>query len=291
MKPLPVYIGYDPVETVAFHTLAHTIIQNASGPVAIIPLGNNTLTQRMWYRPRGKHDSSQFSNARFMVPFLQSYKDWAIWMDCDQLCLGDVYELVEIAADDDECRPVYVRQHSYVPSTERKYLDQPQTSYEKKNWSSLMVFNCGHPACGSLSRHYVNSAPGLDLHQFRWCHRFGAGPGELPNNWNYLIGEDEERDERTLQHVHFTIGGPWHGMNYEVFSDLWVRYLCDMLGGINPCATVASTIHGYDKVEIEVSYHALERGEREALHQEGEDAKEETPVGSCSGVDEEERPQ
>lgn len=284
MIPLPVYIGYDPVETVAFHTLAHTIIQNASGPVAITPIGNTVLTHEMWWRPRGPHDSSQFSNARFMVPFLQGFKGVAIYMDCDQLCFGDVYDLAAIAADDDESRPVWCRQHFYEPKTTKKYLDQPQTTYQFKNWSSLMVFNCSHPDAKRLTRPYVNDAPGLDLHQFRWCEL--TAPGKLPNSWNILVGEEGAYAEQTLNHVHFTIGGPWHGMNYEGYSDMWVEYLCDMLGGINPCATVASTIHGYDKVEIELSYHALDRGEREALHQEGEDAEKEAPMGPRSGVDE-----
>ena len=92
---IPVFIGYDRRETVAYHVLAHSLLKHATVPLAITPIGNDTLPKGRWWRERGPHDSTDFSNARFMVPALMGYRGWAIFMDCDMVALGDIAELFE----------------------------------------------------------------------------------------------------------------------------------------------------------------------------------------------------
>ena len=161
---LNVFIGYDPKESVAFYTLAHSILRRASIPVAIVPLMRSQLGG-LYTRERGPTESTEFSLTRFLVPALSNYRGWSVFLDCDMLCRVDIAELAaerERQAD----KAVLVCKHEYVPKTERKFLGQVQTKYPRKNWSSLMLFN--NERCGALSAEYVNATDGLELHRFAW---------------------------------------------------------------------------------------------------------------------------
>src|SRR5919109_2363516 len=204
---LDFYIGYDPNETVAYYTLAHSIQRRASIPVRIAPLMQSQL-RGIYTRARGPTESTEFSLTRFLVPYLSGYSGWTVFMDCDMLCRADVTELkglVEKQAD----KAVIVCKHDYVPKTERKFLDQVQTKYPRKNWSSLMLFN--NERCRALSADYVNSASGLELHRFAWMD--DGAIGELPLEWNWLVGEYAYNPAAKI--VHFTIGGPY----FEAYRD------------------------------------------------------------------------
>lgn len=198
---LNVYIGYDPNETVAFYTLAHSILRRASVPVAIAPLMRSQLG-RLYTRPRGPTESTEFSLTRFLVPALSGFAGWSIFMDCDMLCRADIAGLQgEIDRQSDKA--VLVCKHDYVPKTERKFLGQVQTKYPRKNWSSLMVFN--NARCRALSSEYVNSATGLELHRFAWLRDDEIG--ELPLEWNWLVEEYPYKADARI--VHYTLGGPY----------------------------------------------------------------------------------
>jgi len=198
---LNIHIGYDPRESVALYTLAHSIVRRSSVPVAISPLVRGHLKD-LYRRSRGPTESTEFSMTRFLVPALSGYRGWSVFMDCDMLCRTDIAAL----AAETERQPdkaVLVCKHDYTPRTERKFLNQVQTRYTRKNWSSLMVFN--NERCRSLTADYVNSASGLELHRFAWID--DASIGELPLEWNWLVGEYAYNPRAKI--VHFTIGGPY----------------------------------------------------------------------------------
>ena len=201
MSVLPVYIGYDPRESVAFYTLAHSILRRSSIPVTVAPLMRGQLGD-VYRRARGPTESTEFSLTRFLVPYLSGFSGWSIYMDCDMLCRADIAGLareMERQAD----KAVLVCKHDYVPKRERKFLDQVQTKYPRKNWSSLMLFN--NERCRALTPDYVNSASGLELHRFAWID--DEAIGELPLEWNWLVGEYAHNPSAKI--VHFTIGGPY----------------------------------------------------------------------------------
>ena len=204
---LSIYIGYDPRESVAYHTLAHSILRRSTVPVAIAPLAQNQL-KSVYRRSRGPTESTEFSLTRFLVPALSEFRGWSIFMDCDMLCRVDIAELA-LEIERQPGKAVLVCKHDYVPKTERKFLDQIQTRYQRKNWSSLMLFN--NERCRALSAEYVNSAPGLDLHRFAWMD--DGAIGELPLEWNWLVGEYAYNPAAKI--VHFTIGGPY----FEAYRD------------------------------------------------------------------------
>jgi len=198
---LKVFIGYDPVESVAFYTLAHSIQRRSSVPVAISPVARSQLKD-IYTRERGPTESTDFSLTRFLVPWLSGYAGWSVYMDCDMLCRADIAGLaraMQSAAD----KAVLVCKHDYVPKSSRKFLDRVQTTYPRKNWSSLMVFN--NDRCRALTTEYVNGAAASDLHRFAWLD--DSAIGELPLDWNWLVGE--YRYSPAAKIVHFTIGGPY----------------------------------------------------------------------------------
>jgi lipopolysaccharide biosynthesis glycosyltransferase len=203
-----VFIGWDPREAVAFDVLQSSIHRNSSQPVSITPLIKSQLSTK---RVGG---STEFAFSRFLVPWLCDYEGHAIFMDCDMLCTGDIDELwrMRSPAYRIDGPAVQVVKHDYRPTETVKFLGAPQQQYDRKNWSSVMLFD--NSKCRALTPEYVEKAPGLDLHQFKWCQRIG----ELPKEWNYLVGHSEG----TAKIVHYTLGGPWFKEYEECdYADQW----------------------------------------------------------------------
>ena len=200
MSPIRVFIGFDPREDVAFSVLGHSIHRRASQPVTITPVMLSQLGD-VYRRARNPLQSTEFSFSRFLTPFLCGYEGWAVFMDCDMLVLDDIAKLWALR---DERYAVQVVKHVHVPKEDVKFLGAVQTKYEKKNWSSVMLMNCAR--CTALTPEYVNTATGLELHQFKWLGD-DALIGEIPHRWNHLVGYDAPRRDAGL--VHYTIGGPY----------------------------------------------------------------------------------
>lgn len=212
-EPIRVFIGYDFVESVAYHTLCHSIIKHSSNPVSITPIKLEHFAG-VYRRERDPKQSNDFSFIRFLVPWLCDYKGYAIFMDCDMLCRSDISELYRHA---NFKYAVQVVKHNYTPKDKLKYLGNTQYQYEKKNWSSVMLFN--NDKCRALTPKYVNESTGLELHQFKWLEDDNL-IGELPVEWNHLVGEYNYDPGAKL--VHFTVGGPYFDEYKNCdYSDEW----------------------------------------------------------------------
>lgn len=195
-----VFIGYDAREEVAFHVLQRTIHQHSSIPVSVTPIALSQLGG-IFKREINPLQSTEFSFSRFLVPWMCGFSGWAIFMDCDMIVREDIAKLWKLRNPD---YAVQVVKHDYTPRDEKKFLNAVQTKYEKKNWSSVILFNCSK--CKKLTPEYVNTATGLELHQFKWL----AGDneiGEIPAKWNHLVGEYDPAPDAAL--VHYTLGGPY----------------------------------------------------------------------------------
>jgi hypothetical protein len=82
---------------------------------------------------------------------------------------------------------------------------QVQSYYQRKNWSSVILWNCDHPAHKRLTLELLNSAPGRDLHRFCWLK--DEEIGSLAPRWNYLVDVEPRPSSPAI--YHFTLGGPW----------------------------------------------------------------------------------
>ena len=198
MKPIPIFIGYDPREAVAYHTCANSIIRHASKPVAIIPLALNLFED---YTETHTDGSNQFIYSRFLVPWLQGFQGWAIYLDGDMVVQADIAELWALR---DAYKDVMVVKHDYQTRMAEKYLGSPNQNYPRKNWSSVILWNCANFPTKRLTPEFVSQATGQYLHRFQWLedHRIGA----LPPEWNWLPDEYGANHEAKL--LHWTLGAP-----------------------------------------------------------------------------------
>ena len=212
-----VFVGFDPNETVAFHVLNHSIQARASAPVAVIPIMLSQL-KGVFNRERNPLQSTEFSFSRFLVPYMSDYEGWSVFMDCDMLVLDDICKLFDLK---DDRYAVQVIKHDHRPQEDVKFLGAAQTKYEKKNWSSVILFN--NAKCKALTPEYVNTATGLELHQFKWLESDDQ-IGSLPGGWNHLVGYDPLLPVEQIQNLHYTEGGPYFEDYIDTdYADVWLK--------------------------------------------------------------------
>lgn len=226
--PFKIFIGYDPREDTAFEVCRHSLLKRSSIPIEIHPIKQSDLRQKgLYWRERGKLESTEFSFTRFLTPHLAGYQGWAMFVDCDFLYLGDIKELRDLC--NDENLAVMCVQHDYAPKETTKMDGAVQTVYPRKNWSSMVLYNCGHPKNKVLTPEVVNSESGAFLHRFMWLedHEIGS----VPFVWNFLVGHNrvvEDNPETFPKAIHYTLGGPWFEAWKDCeFGDLWLKELDD----------------------------------------------------------------
>lgn len=205
MKAIPVYIGYDPREAIAFHTCANSIIRHASQPVAIIPVALNLFRD---YNETHTDGSNHFIYTRFLVPHLQEYSGWAIFIDGDMIVRDDIVKLWELQ---NSYMDVMVVKHDYKTRMPIKYLGAPNEDYPRKNWSSVILWNCNSFPNRQLTPEFVQRATGSELHRFSWLD--DSRIGELPPEWNWL--PDEYGVNKDAKLLHYTLGTPC----FQEFAD------------------------------------------------------------------------
>jgi lipopolysaccharide biosynthesis glycosyltransferase len=198
MKPIPIFIGYDPREAIAYHVCVNSIIRHSSVPVAIVPLALNNFQD---YTETHTDGSNQFIYSRFLVPHLMGYSGFAIFMDGDMIVRGDIAELWNLKQAD---KDVMVVKHDYKTRMTEKYLGSKNEDYPRKNWSSVMIFNCNNYPTKKLTPEYIQKSTGAHLHRFEWTSddRVGA----LPPEWNWLPDEYGANPDAKL--LHYTLGTP-----------------------------------------------------------------------------------
>lgn len=214
---LDVFIGWDPREAAAFEVARHTILRHASVPVRVHALKRDALRAEGLYRREDDPlASTQFTYTRFLVPALMGFEGRALYFDCDFLWLADVADLLAEAPDEVSVACV---QHDYAPTERTKMDGRPQSAYPRKNWSSLMLFDCGHEHARRLTPDYVAKASPAALHRFGWTDDDQLGA--LDASWNWLEGWYDAA-ELAPRAVHFTRGGPWFASWGDVdYADAW----------------------------------------------------------------------
>ena len=207
-----VYIGYDPREALAVEVAARTLKEVSGLRAELLHADRLADAGLLWrisdHRGGQAYDlisnapkSTEFAASRFLTPIL-CQDGWALFADCDVVFLRDPREMLD---EIEFGKAVYVVQHEYTPASLWKMDSQVQTRYARKNWSSVMLFDCGHPANRRLSLHDINTRPGRDLHRLYWLS--DAEIGALAPAWNWLVDEQPRPDKLGIAHM--TCGGPW----------------------------------------------------------------------------------
>jgi len=215
---LKVYIGWDSREPIAYDVCENSILRHSSrNKVQITPIKHREMRELgLFSRPweinartgnfrdliDGRPFSTEFSHTRFLTPILAEYKGWAIFMDCDMIALNDITEIMKYA---DEKYAVMVRKHNHRPTNNVKMDNREQYGYERKNWSSFILFNCKHPSNAALTPQLISTADGSFLHQFGWLR--DSEIGDLPSIYNWIEGISSGAEKPHI--VHYTDGGPW----------------------------------------------------------------------------------
>jgi len=221
MNSLNVYIGWDSREPKAYDVCVKSILKHASKKINIYPLKLKDLRNIKFYtRPDDELSSTEFTFSRFLVPYLNSYKGNALFCDSDFLFLDDIVKIFEMA---DKDKAIQCCKHDYKPASEFKMEGARQYLYPRKNWSSLMLFNCEHEANIPLTKELANTESGQYLHRFQWLSDDLIG--DIPIEWNWLVGWYKEGLNGHPKALHYTEGGPWHkGYENCEYSELWNAY-------------------------------------------------------------------
>lgn len=219
-SPFRVYVGYDSREDIAFRVCRSSLVRRSSLALDIRPIKQSDLRHcGLYWRAKDPLASTEFTYTRFLTPYLAGYQGWALFCDCDFLWLADVAGLVALADPDMAVMCVH---HDHRPSEDTKMDGAVQTTYPRKNWSSLMLLNCGHPMTRALRPEIVNTQSGAFLHRMQWAADDVIGA--LPSSWNWLEGSMPRPASGTPDAVHFTRGGPWFENWQDVeYGDLWRR--------------------------------------------------------------------
>lgn len=236
-KPLKIYIGWDSREDIAYQVCKQSILDHATVPVEIIPLKQSELRkQRLYWREVDKLAATEFTFTRFLIPQLSRFEGWSLFIDCDFVFLDDIKKLFDQV---DDKYAVMCAQHDYTPKPGLKMDGQQQTFYPRKNWSSMMLINCGHPSNIIVTKDFVNDPEktGAYLHRFSWLD--DSEVGQLSHEWNWLVGWYSEPDDGTPKALHYTEGGPWFP-EYEdceyanEYYKVERRYLKKQLDAVTP---------------------------------------------------------
>ena len=226
MNNFNVYIGYDSKEDIAYRVCKYSILKRSGSNVKITSLKLHELVAKNLYkRDIDPLASTEFTYSRFLVPALNNYNGWAIFCDCDFIFFEDISNIL---TDIDQSKAVYCVQHDYTPKEKHKMDGQKQTIYPRKNWSSLILFNCSHSSNKRLSVDLVNSETGSFLHQFKWLK--DSEIGSLDERWNWLEGWTSKHNNKKPFAVHYTRGGPWFEEWQDVeFANEWIEERDDYL--------------------------------------------------------------
>jgi hypothetical protein len=153
------------------------------------------------------------------------FTGWAIYIDGDMVVRDDIVKLWNLKQYD---KDVMVVHHDYKTVAEHKYMGAKNEDYPRKNWSSVILWNC-------------NAFPNRVL------------IGELPRDWNWLPDELGENTEAKL--LHYTLGTPcFYEYADTVQADQWHEELkltthCQQRFQPEPAIVVP---HEFDQITPEI---------------------------------------
>ncbi len=221
-----VFIGHTSYQDILFKVAKYSF-QKLSSNLECFPIKQDYLRELGVYnRPQDKLGTTEFSLTRFLTPWLAGYKGWALFTDNDVLALEDINKLFDLA---DNKYAVLCAKHQHQPSDQTKLDNQIQTIYPRKNWSSVVLWNCEHEKNLKLTPEYVNKATPMELHRFLWLD--DEDIGEFSHEWNWLVDWYKEPKDGSPKLLHYTEGGPYFKSYRDCdFAENWLQIYKEYTG-------------------------------------------------------------
>lgn len=218
---MKVFVGYDAREDIAYKVCEYSIKKHQPDAEVIPLVQDNLRALGLYWREKDALASTDFSLTRFLVPALMNYQGWAVFCDCDFLWTDDIQKLFDLK---DESKAVMVVKHDYTPTEGIKMDGQQQHIYPRKNWSSMILWNCAHPSNKYLVTEAVNAETPQFLHRFQWIRDHYIG--EVDKEWNWLVNWYKDGSPKA---IHYTEGGPWFD-NYKDcdYAEVWNNYKLEL---------------------------------------------------------------
>lgn len=211
---IKLFVGYDHREHDAYDALCRSVLDTTSVAVEFIPLKLEAFSHLTF----SQDGSKEFTYLRFLVPHLMNYEGVALYMDSDMIVRRDLAKLIALF---DPQKAVQVVKHDYKTRLSVKFNGNPNPDYPRKNWSSLILWNCSHQAHRRLVPEQVSALDGSFLHRFAWLE--DSSIGSLPVKWNWLVGEYPEIEDPHV--LHFTLGLPeYKEAPASVYNQLYERF-------------------------------------------------------------------
>lgn len=211
-----IFIGHDSKFPQATKVCKKSM-QNYNSNLDITFLEKEHLKKYNFYgREDVSGESTEFSFTRFYVPMVCNYDGIAIFCDNDFLWKCDPTEMIKYLGD----KTIAVVKHKYYEAIGTKMDGVKNKSYPRKNWSSLIIYNCSK--LKHLTKEYLDNASPADLHQFAWVGDNEIA--EIPRSYNHLVGHYKKHNR--IKALHYTNGGPWFEeyKNAEQSAEWWKIY-------------------------------------------------------------------
>jgi hypothetical protein len=214
MTMLRVVIGTEPTQYIAQRVLEYSIRKNASREVEV----------RGASQEQRAVGGTKFGFVRFLVPSLCDWRGIAIYLDADQVVLGDVHEL---AAQLTEPHAVGVVKH-----IEGTFGGKP---VEPRTETSVMVMDCAKLRSWDPRTLFAGVVPNdaqlgpgqihyKDFMRLAWFDP--ALVQEIDPRWNHY---NMVRDDTKLVHFSHVREQPWKRPEHP-YTGFWERWLVDAMG-------------------------------------------------------------
>ena len=219
-----VYVGFDSTnygQQLAFDVCKKSI-EKFNKDIEVIKVVRQDLIDKKLFWREDKTGVTEFTYTRFLVPYLNNYQGWALFCDSDFLWTCDINEVFEKYVNDKYA--VCCVKHDYTNCHAKTKMDgRAQEYYPRKNWSSLMLYNCSHPSVKKLTLENVSTQSPAWLHRMQWAK--DEEIGEIDKSYNYLV---DYYHDNNIKALHYTDGGPWHpGYENVEHGDKWLEYLSE----------------------------------------------------------------
>jgi len=223
-KPLNIYIGYDSTMDDLDKICEHSILEGIRRALPqgdIMPYCGLTpeiklldISKLPDYNREYANQSTEFTYSRFLIPYLENYEGFSIFLDNDFIFKKNILPLFFYLNPDDAVACI---QYPHYEHDTTKFDGEVNIDYPCKLWSSLMVFNNGHEDCKKLTPEVVNTWTGKQLHQFEWTDAISP----IPQKYIFVEGYDDPEEKWDYSGIHYTRGGPWiKGMDTNDINNL-----------------------------------------------------------------------